>query len=171
MNMKIISQLYSAIILCLLTNTAFAHSKDTAVGSSTSNDIATDRYTISCSYDDAGMSDKLEVQIKTKTPKNTATVPNYVRLNVQIIKDSNASSAETDFINGDAVYSKSASLVGGSGDYIVLVTKPAATSTSCDNGAVFAKPANKVYTYTMQYHCKAANGNHTPTELNQDSNQ
>lgn len=169
--MKIISQLYSAIILCLLTNTAFAHMKDSAVGSSSLNIIATDVYTVSCGTDDAGVSNKLEVQIKTKTPKNTATVPNYVRLNVQIIKDSIPSSAETDPINGDAVYSKSASLVGGSGDYTVIVTKPVATSTSCDNGAVFAKPANKVYTYTMQYHCKAADGNHTPTDLIQTLNQ
>jgi uncharacterized protein YcnI len=164
--MKIIFQLCSAIILCLLTNTAFAHMLNSAVGSSKSNEIATDEWLVSCGKDDAGVSNKLDVQIKTNSPKSTATAPNYAHLNVQVIKDSNASSAETDPINGDPYYSNFASLVAGSGDYTVKVTKPVATSTSC-----FAKPANKAYTYTMQYHCKSADGNHTPTDISQRGNQ
>jgi ethanolamine utilization microcompartment shell protein EutL len=164
-------QLSGAILLFFLSHFAYAHSLNASVGNSKSNTTATDVFIITCGSDDSGASDHLDVQIKTISPKNTPSIPNYAKLNVQIIKDGILSSVETDPINGDKLYSPFASLVSGPVEYTVIVTKPLAIATTCDNSSVFAAAPNKAYPYTLQYHCKASNGNHTPTSVQPTVNQ
>jgi hypothetical protein len=171
--MKKHSQLALTISLVVLINPASAHDKSTSIGNSSQNTVATDVYLIACGSDETGVSDKLEVRIKTKTPKNTLSIPNYAHLSIQIQKDGTDaySAVETDPINGDTNYSTSLSLAEGVGGYIVTVSKPATTPASCDNGARYLAPPNKTYAYTMQYHCKGPGGIHTETVLSQRLNQ
>lgn len=169
--MKKYYQLSGGILLFLTSHFAYAHSLNASLGNSKSNTTATDVFIVSCGSDDSGVTDKLDVEIKTLSPKNTTSIFNYAKLNVQIIKDGMLSSVETDPINGDKLYSNVASLSSGPVDYTVIVTKPVAVTTTCDNGSVLNAPPNKTYAYTMQYHCKASNGNHTPTTIKPTKNQ
>ena len=163
--MKNYYQLSSAIFLFFLSHFVYAHSLNGTLGKSTSNDFAQDVYLVTCAADDEGASDHLDVQIKTRSPKNTTSVINYAKLNVQISNNGSLSSVETDPINGDSFFSPFASLSSGAVQYTVTVTKPVAIATTCDNDKVFAAAPNKAYAYTMQYHCKASGNTHTGTTI------
>lgn len=126
-------------------NTTLAHTLNGSLGSGAG---ATDYYLITCSPDAGEDTNSLEARVKDNSPAAAPLV------NVQVVRSRFAANA-TDPSDGDATYSPNAKVNGGNGTYIVLVNKTAAGSES----------------YSLEYHCKAANGVHTATSISTQQNQ
>lgn len=98
---------------------------------------------VTCTSTDNEPTDHLLARIKDKS----APVPGLL-VNLQIYKGQRAVSI-TDTVSGDAEYSPFVSLKGGNGVYYIMVNKTDAGERSFD----------------LEWHCTAASGSHTETEI------
>jgi len=99
---------------------------------------ASDLFKVTCSDGSA----YLETYIKNKTAGGSF-------ISVQVIKDSQVSNT-TDPIAGDSGYSPQVKTKGGDGSYLVMVNHT----------------VSKSETYTLEFHCKNSQDDHTGTSIN-----
>ncbi len=128
---------------------AYAH---TIIGSleSLSGASATDLYQVECFTDGGGVTDHLEISIRDLTPGSG-------QLNVTGYKLSNLHArGGTDPKTGDNQASPVIRVPGGSGGYLIFVTRTAAGARKF---------------YELVFHCTAATGTHTGTDSVRFQNQ
>lgn len=116
---------------------ASAHEQFGTLGSTTSGRAATDVYQLSCPAGTA----KLYLHIKDIGLNLPALV------SIQATKNSKASTLSVDGGDGDAFYSSAVTLTRGAGTYLIAINK----NLSSTNG---------VETYSAEFHCQDAGGNH-----------
>lgn len=127
------------------TSPVFAHTINGSLGSGAG---ATDYYLVTCSPDAGENTSSLSARVKDNSPVVSPLI------SVQVLRARLAANA-TDLSDGNTSYSPIAKVNGGNGTYIVMVNKTAAGAES----------------YTLEYHCKAANGVHTATSSSTQQNQ
>ena len=128
------------------TDMAPAHSLRGALGSRAQ---ATDLYQITCFAEDGGpATDHLSIGVRDNKPVKKPLV------SVQVQKGSVATN-RTDATDGNATFSRDATIHGGDGVYQVLVDKSSAGAE----------------TYTLEFHCESSTDVHTGTEDVQLQNQ
>ena len=99
---------------------------------------------ITCSSEGNEPTDHLLARIRD----NSAPIPGLL-VNLQIYKGNKAISI-TDTLSGDAEFSPYILLQGGNGVYYIMVNKTNAGERAFD----------------LEWHCTAASGTHTPTDIN-----
>ena len=110
---------------------------------------ATDLYQITCFAEDGGpATDRLRIRVRDNPPRRKPLV------SVQVQKGSVATN-RTDPTDGNARFSRDATIHGGDGVYQVLVDKSSAGAE----------------TYTLEFHCESSTDIHTGTEDVQLQNQ
>jgi hypothetical protein len=140
------TKLWSAIFFSITTCYAgLSGAHDIAATMDPNNNVAsfTGYAQLTC-FDEGGLPDYLEVNIKDLSPP----VDNLL-VNLQVIKGERAINI-SDQISGDADPSPTVILQGGGGVYLMLVNKTGPGARS----------------FQISYHCKAANGAHTGTQVN-----
>lgn len=135
----------SILAVSSFANTTLAHTLNGSLGSGAG---ATDYYLITCAPDAGENSSSLEARVKDNSPVAAPLV------SVQVVRARLAANA-TDLSDGNTTYSPNAKVNGGNGTYIVMVNK---TTTGSES-------------YSLEYHCKAANGVHTATSISTQQNQ
>lgn len=148
--MKPVAVKYAVVAASILTivsfaNSTFAHTLNGSLGTGAG---ATDYYLVTCAPDAGENTSSLEARVKDNAPVVSPLI------SVQVVRASLASNA-TDLSDGNTTYSSLAKVNGGNGTYIVMVNKTASGAES----------------YTLEYHCKAANGVHTATSSSTQQNQ
>jgi hypothetical protein len=123
-----------------------AHSLSGALGSGAQ---ATDLYQITCSAEDGGPpTDHLSIRVRDNKPVRKPLV------SVQVQKGP-VGTNRTDATDGNAQYSREATIHGGDGAYQVLVDKSSAGPE----------------TYSLEFHCESSADIHTGTQEVQLQNQ
>jgi len=120
-----------------------AHGGSATLDSEGTSRIFTGLAQVTCSSSGDEPTDHLLARIRDKS----APVPGLL-VNLQIYKGKRAVNI-TDTVSGDAEYSPFVSLAGGNGVYYILVNKTDAGKRSFD----------------LEWHCTAASGSHTDTDI------
>lgn len=145
MNLNIKKKLALTGLVSLMSFISVSHAHDAgATLGDTTNFLG--MATVTCFNDDEGVSDRLEVKVKDLSPPVDGLL-----VNVQIFhltrKQANTA---TDAISGDAEWSPTIAVQGGSGGYGILVSKTAEGPRQ----------------FQLQYHCMASDGvTHTGTDI------
>lgn len=127
------------------TNPVSAHD---ITGSLGKTNTAIDYIQVHCYNDSNGSNDHLEVKIKDLAP---VAAP---KVSIQLTRDNTTTNA-TDAIDGDAGYSPAVSVKGGDGYFYITIDK---TATGAEN-------------YSVQFHCKTSDDQHTGTTISPISDQ
>lgn len=125
------------------TTLSGAHGGSATMDSEGTSRIFTGLAQVTCSSTGSESTDHLLARIRDKS----APVPGLL-VNLQIYKGKRAVSI-TDTISGDADYSPFVSLVGGNGVYYIMINKTDVGKRSFD----------------LEWHCTAASGSHTDTDI------
>jgi hypothetical protein len=141
------TKLWSAIFFVMAYNYAvMSHADEVLATMDPNGNVAsfTGYAQLTCFDDGGGLPDYLEVNIKDLSPP----VDNLL-VNLQVIKGERAINI-SDQVSGDANPSPSVILQGGGGVYLMMVNKTGPGARA----------------FQLVYHCKAANGTHTGTQIN-----
>ena len=142
-NMNKQSTLLGLVLLLGCSSLASAHSARAVLDAAGTNANFTALARVTCFNDGSGNTSYLTARVRD----NSAPVTGLF-INLQLVKGAMAISA-TDSISGDASYSDSIALPGGNGVYTMMLNKTLAGARSFD----------------IEWHCVAADGAHTGTEI------
>lgn len=143
------SQLIMSVILLAAIGYAelvAAHSKAGAIGRKKAKAPGTDQFLVTCSNDGAGEPEHLFLHVRDMRPRN----PALISVQAVVPATGAATPVSTDNKDGDPFFSPGITLVGGSGPYVINVSK----SRSSKVGAEI---------YQLEFHCETAGGVHTDT--------
>ncbi|MES2626287.1 MAG: hypothetical protein V4628_13470 [Pseudomonadota bacterium] len=130
-------------LLTIYSSAASAHSARSILDSTENNANFTALARVTCFNDGSGNTSYLTARVRDNSP----AMPDLF-INLQLIKGTMAISA-TDTTSGDASYSDSIALPGGNGVYTMMLNKTRAGARS----------------FEIEWHCVAADGAHTGTEI------
>ncbi len=138
------------MIRCLLAATlvvscapALAHSTRATMDASGTSATFTGLARVTCFDDGGGPAALLMARVRDNSPPVTGLL-----VNLQVVKGAAALSI-SDPVSGDANYSDYIALPGGNGEYIMMLNKTAAGAR----------------TFDIEWHCVAANNQHTGTDI------
>jgi hypothetical protein len=130
-------------LLLTYSSVAHAHSASSVLDPAGNNASFTALARVTCFNDGSGNAVNLTARVRDNSPSTTG-----LYINLQLLKGPMAIST-TDTVSGDASYSDYVALPGGNGVYYMMLNKTLAGARSFD----------------IEWHCVAADGAHTGTEI------